>query len=111
MKLVRPAKIRKLLRNYPNPFITETWILYELQEPASRISFEIFSNLKDSEKIRTIRLGPQEAGQHKISWDGRNNDGEEVVSGWYVYCISALIPQEYPHQTMHNGWGLMFLIR
>ena len=110
--LGRPNQRRKLLRNYPNPFITETWIPYELKEAASQIYFEVFSNLKDSKKVRTIKLGPQEAGYHKISWDGRNDDGKEVVSGRYMYGIKAVIPSEQPFPIeLLYGIGVMFLIR
>ena len=28
-------------------------------------------------------------GYHKITWDGRNDDGRQIASGIYIYLIQA----------------------
>jgi len=81
----------KLLQNYPNPFNPETWIPYQLTQEAN-VTIRIF-NIQ-GQLIRTINLGRRKAGLHlskdkAIYWNGRNDTGEYVSSGFYFYQIKA----------------------
>ena len=80
-----------LLANYPNPFNPETWIPYQLAQPAD-VSVSIYS--VDGELVRTLELGHQAAGIYKSRsraayWDGKNELGESVASGIYFYTLSV----------------------
>ena len=80
-----------LLANYPNPFNPETWIPYQLAEPAE-VTLRIYS--VTGALVRTLALGHQPAGMyHNRSraayWDGRNSVGEHVASGVYFYTLTA----------------------
>ena len=80
-----------LLRNYPNPFNPETWIPYQLSEPAD-VTFSIYS--VNGRLVRTLSLGYQAAGIYRhrsraAYWDGRNAHGESVASGVYFYTLTA----------------------
>ena len=80
-----------LLPNYPNPFNPETWIPYQIAEPAD-VTFHIYA--ANGHLVRTLVLGHQQAGiYHNRSraayWDGRNELGEPVASGIYFYTLSA----------------------
>ncbi len=80
-----------LLPNYPNPFNPETWIPYQLAEPAE-VTLHIYA--VNGELIRTLTLGHQPAGIYQnrtraAYWDGRNNIGEPVASGVYFYTLTA----------------------
>ena len=80
-----------LLPNYPNPFNPETWIPYQLAEPAD-VTLHIYS--VNGALVRTLELGHQIAGvYHNKSraayWDGRNEQGERVASGVYFYTLSV----------------------
>ena len=80
-----------LLPNYPNPFNPETWIPYQLAEPAD-VTVRIYS--ASGIMVRTLMLGYQSAGiYHSRSsaayWDGKNDVGEYVASGIYFYTLSA----------------------
>ena len=80
-----------LLHNYPNPFNPETWIPYQLAEPAS-VTLRIYA--VNGALVRTLALGHQPAGVYRIRsraayWDGRNSLGETVASGIYFYTITA----------------------
>ena len=80
-----------LLPNYPNPFNPETWIPYQLAEPAE-VTLNIYA--VDGKLIRTLALGHQTAGAYHTKaraayWDGRNSVGERVASGIYFYTITA----------------------
>ena len=80
-----------LLPNYPNPFNPETWIPYQLAEPAD-VSISIYT--ADGRLIRSLDLGHQPVGIYESRsraayWDGRNALGEPVASGVYFYTLTA----------------------
>ena len=84
-------KETSLLPNYPNPFNPETWIPYQLSEPAE-VTLHIYAI--DGRLIRTLTLGHQPVGRYQSKtraayWDGRNTQGERVASGVYFYTLSA----------------------
>ena len=59
---VRSCEESVLLANYPNPFNPETWIPYQLSEPAE-VSVSIYS--VNGSLIRTLALGHQSAGVYR----------------------------------------------
>jgi hypothetical protein len=78
-------------QNCPNPCNPETWIPYQLTEPAT-VTLQIYS--LDGRVVRTLRLGLKPAGMYQskgraIYWDGRNESGEKVSSGVYFYHLTA----------------------
>ncbi|MDA1190960.1 MAG: cohesin domain-containing protein [Candidatus Poribacteria bacterium] len=80
-----------LRQNYPNPFNPETWIPFELSEPTD-VVIHIY-NVR-SELVRTVRLGRREPGIYESRstaayWDGRNETGEPVSSGVYLYELQT----------------------
>jgi len=80
-----------LLTNYPNPFNPETWIPYQLAEPAD-VVLAIYDI--DGQLVRRLAVGHQAAGMYRTRsraayWDGRNQLGESVVSGLYFYTLIA----------------------
>jgi len=80
-----------LLPNYPNPFNPETWIPYQLAEPAD-VTLSIHT--ADGTLVRTLALGHQPIGiyQNKSRaayWDGNNQYGKPVASGVYFYTLNA----------------------
>ena len=88
--LMSPTETR-LLANYPNPFNPETWIPYQLTEPAE-VTLYIYS--VKGELVRTLALGHCPAGVYQSKnraayWDGRNAHGERVASGIYAYTLST----------------------
>ena len=84
-------KETSLLPNYPNPFNPETWIPYQLAEPAE-VTLYIYA--VNGTLIRTLALGHQPAGMYHsknraVYWDGKNELGESVASGVYFYTLST----------------------
>ena len=80
-----------LLANYPNPFNPETWIPYQLAEPAE-VTLTIYD--MNGEMVRRLALGHQAAGMYRSRsraayWDGHNQLGESVASGLYFYTLTA----------------------
>ena len=80
-----------LLSNYPNPFNPETWIPYQLSEPAD-VALTIYDI--NGRVVRDLGLGHQRAGTYHgrtraAYWDGKNAVGEPVASGVYFYKFTA----------------------
>lgn len=81
-----PVTDYQLEQNYPNPFNPETEIRFALPE-ASQVVVSIFNVL--GEKIRTLVNASYEAGYHSILWDGKDEYGDPVASGVYLYQLRA----------------------
>ncbi len=91
-KLKQPLpKSDALLQNYPNPFNPETWIPFALAENA-----EVVITIYDlkGRLVKKLDLGRLGAGSYvskskAAGWDGRNEQGERVASGVYIYQMIA----------------------
>ena len=84
-------KRNQLLQNYPNPFNPETWIPYRLANESS-VTIRIYT--PTGQLIRVLSLDTVPAGDYSSQskaayWDGRNEMGESVSSGTYLYTINA----------------------
>ena len=80
-----------LAQNYPNPFNPETWIPYQLAEDTD-VSIRIYNT--SGRLVRVLDLDYRNAGTYMSKnraayWDGRDENGEPVASGVYVYAIQA----------------------
>lgn len=83
----KPLQIETtLLRAYPNPFNPHTTIQFSLAEP-DRVTLDIF-NTRGQQVRRLVKVDCQ-AGEHKVSWDGKNDKGDEVSGGVYYYRFRA----------------------
>jgi len=79
-------KVFALHQNYPNPFNPITQIKYDIAED-SFVSITIFDVM--GRNIRTLMNVNQNAGYHSIHWDAKNDIGEGVSAGMYIYTIQA----------------------
>ena len=75
-----------LHQNYPNPFNPTTQIRYDLPEDQF-VSIVIYDVM--GRKIRSLMNISQTAGYHSIRWDAKNDIGEGVAAGMYIYTIQA----------------------
>ena len=87
---IEPYQTR-LMANYPNPFNPETWIPFELAEDG-QVMVRIYDLA--GAIVRTLDLGHRAMGEHAdrsraAYWDGRNEAGEPVASGVYMYELAA----------------------
>ena len=81
-----------LLPNYPNPFNPETWIPYQLANPAD-VTLTIHA--VDGKLVRALDLGHQPVGIYQsrsagsaLEWQ-KHSQGEPVASGVYFYTLKA----------------------
>lgn len=77
----------KVSQNYPNPFNSDTSIDFTMQK-ADNVTIEVF-NL-NGQHIKTIvsqqNYGP---GDYSLSWNGRDEHGQDVKAGMYIFRIRA----------------------
>jgi hypothetical protein len=72
--------------NYPNPFNPETSIVYELAKP-SVIELTIFNT--KGQKVKTLLKRNLQAGEYRTVWDGKDENGQSVSSGIYLYKLNV----------------------
>lgn len=75
-----------LAQNQPNPFGPSTLIRYSLPAPGPA---EIRIYDSQGRTVRLLARGSQEAGEHEVVWDGRNDADELLASGVYYYDIKT----------------------
>jgi hypothetical protein len=76
----------RLFQNYPNPFNPETRIRYDLPQ-AGNVTLSVYNVL--GQRVRVLVDEFQDAGRKSVTWDGRDDRGEEAASGIYFYKIKA----------------------
>jgi len=74
----------KVANNYPNPFKESTRIEFEIPE-TQYLRVDIYDMF--GKHVRNLFLGPQYAGKNVVSWDGKNQQGEYMKDGMYIYRI------------------------
>ncbi len=73
--------------NSPNPFNPSTTIAYDLPQ-AVEVKLQIFDML--GRQVRTLVNQTQQAGRYAITWDGRNEQGQQMASGTFIYRLQAV---------------------
>jgi len=81
--------------NYPNPFAQDTEFRFSLSQGAE-IEIKIFTVA--GRLIHTIDAGSFPIGYTKIYWDGRDDAGDELANGVYIYKMSAKTEEESVNQ-------------
>ena len=71
---------------YPNPFNPTTTISFGL---ATREHVRLAVYDAGGRRVRTLVDGPMAPGYHDRAWDGRDDDGQRLASGVYLYRLYA----------------------
>ncbi|MBN2601114.1 MAG: T9SS type A sorting domain-containing protein [Candidatus Marinimicrobia bacterium] len=82
---VVPVK-HELLQNYPNPFNSRTVLSFDISRETD-VTLTVYNVL--GQEIRTLSDRPYTPGHYRISWNGKNNYGEELESGIYFVLFLA----------------------
>jgi len=83
-------KVFSLLQNYPNPFNPTTTITFDVPGELGeekQVKLTIY-NIR-GRKVRTLVDSEFEPGSHRVVWDGRNDRGQQVTSGVYLYTLRS----------------------
>ncbi|MEK7728994.1 MAG: FlgD immunoglobulin-like domain containing protein, partial [candidate division KSB1 bacterium] len=76
----------ELSQNYPNPFNPETTIRYALpsRAQAQLVIYDLTGRI-----VKELVSEQQAPGEHAVQWNGRDDAGNSVASGVYVYRLVA----------------------
>lgn len=72
--------------NYPNPMTSETTFWFRLTDAAD-VKIKVFS--LGGRMVRSIALGSVGRGYHTGYWDGRDEFGQLLANGVYLYVVEA----------------------
>ena len=75
-----------LQANYPNPFNAGTVVHYRLGKRGS-IDLDVYNAV--GQRVRTLARGVLPSGDHRATWNGRDEFGRDVASGVYYYRLQA----------------------
>ncbi|MFA6980021.1 MAG: FlgD immunoglobulin-like domain containing protein [Ignavibacteriaceae bacterium] len=82
-----PVPVEYILQqNYPNPFNPSTTINYNLPT-SGLVSLNVYDLL--GREVASLVSTEQSAGHHSATWNGKNNSGNAVPSGVYLYSLSS----------------------
>jgi FlgD Ig-like domain len=79
-------EVFSVLQNYPNPFNGNTTIYYQLFK-SIEVRLVVYNVL--GQKTRTLLDGKIEAGNHRMVWDGLDDEGHAATSGVYICRFEA----------------------
>jgi hypothetical protein len=79
--------VTKLQGNYPNPFNPTTMISFSVAQTSSFVNLEVF-NIK-GQKVKELVDEILPAGQHSVTWNGKDANGKPVSSGIYFYKMKT----------------------
>ena len=71
---------------FPNPFNPVTFIRYNLPQ-AGLVKLQVYDLM--GREIRTLTAGFENAGEKSAIWDAKDNQGNLVSSGVYIYRLEA----------------------
>lgn len=74
--------------NYPNPFNPSTTIKFAVDSDESELT-EIYIFNTKGQKVKTLIQDYLDNGIHSVTWNGKNDDGNDVPSGVYFYKMRS----------------------
>ena len=83
-------KVFSLRQNYPNPFNPTTTITFDVPGELGeekQVKLTIY-NIR-GRKVKMLVDSEYEPGSHRVVWDGRNDRGQRVTSGVYLYTLRS----------------------
>lgn len=111
------------MMNYPNPFSTQTKFVFTLtgSEVPDELKIQIMTITgRVVREITQDQIGPIRIGRNitEYAWDGRDEFGDRLANGVYIYRMIAKINGENiehrssgADQHFKRNWGKMYLMR
>ncbi len=121
-EVINQATITEVL-NYPNPFTTSTQFVFTLtgMQIPDEFKIQIITVTgKIVKEITQAEFGPIRVGRNQslYRWDGRDEFGDRLANGVYLYRVIARVNGEEielrdggASQYFNRGYGKMFLMR
>ncbi|MCA1752557.1 MAG: C25 family cysteine peptidase, partial [Flavobacteriales bacterium] len=121
-EVINRSTITEVL-NYPNPFTTSTQFIFTLTGTMIPDEFKIQIMTVSGKIVREVtqaEFGPIRVGRNQsmYRWDGRDEYGDRLANGVYLYRVVARLNGENielrdggASQYFNRGFGKMFLMR
>lgn len=71
--------------NYPNPFVDFTSFMFENDVEISEGRIDIYT--VSGKRVRRLVIPPSPPGRNSVYWDGRDQSGQSIANGIYLYVI------------------------
>jgi flagellar hook assembly protein FlgD len=84
VKEEKPVEFTDKIACYPNPFNNSATIKYYLDKD-SPVTVEIYNSV--GQKIRTVLSSNMKSGFNFSNWNGTNEKGERVATGFYTVVV------------------------
>ncbi len=78
-----------LIGNSPNPFNPNTTISYAVPKSSTKLQVNISIYDLQGKLVRGLVSSRMSQGNYTINWNGRDNGGQLVPTGLYIYSMSA----------------------
>lgn len=75
-----------LENNYPNPFISQTFIKYTIPSDC-QVNLRIYNS--SGAFVRDLKTENEKRGFYRVMWNGCDNKGQRLVNGIYFYHLEA----------------------
>ena len=84
--------------NYPNPFTTKTQFWFEHNKPGQDLIVQIHIFSLAGRVVKTIEKTINTDGNRswEVDWDGRDDFGDKIARGVYVYRLKVFCPGSKP---------------
>jgi parallel beta-helix repeat protein len=90
-------RMYQVRQNYPNPFNPSTTIIYYLPDVGyqpAEVEIVIYNLL--AQRVRTLVKERKYPGEHRVTWDGKDDEGNDLASGIYFYKLTFSGVDLYP---------------
>ncbi len=77
------------LYNYPNPFSSGTQFTFSLSGSQSPDGGKISVYTVAGRRVLRLELNDLRVGFNRVEWDGRDDDGDEIANGTYLYRLEV----------------------
>ncbi len=81
-----PRKLVKLAQNHPNPFNPSTRIKFSVPRDG-HVDLGVYD--LSGRKVRTLVSETRDQGDYSVTWDGRDDTGNQSASGMYFYKLNT----------------------
>ncbi len=81
--------------NYPNPFTTYTQFLFEHNRPCTTLNVQVQVFTVSGRLVKTLsrQMACQGFRAEPLAWDGRDDHGDKLGRGVYVYRLNVTTPE------------------
>jgi hypothetical protein len=87
----------KLEQNAPNPCNRQTTISYQIPK-SGMVNLKVYNIA--GQVVKTLADRVQVAGEHSVTWDGKDETGRKVSAGVYVYRLNSNVGTQIKRLTI-----------